>query len=60
METAQRDRLVQRLLKQAGTSYADEAGIRLKDKPMPLFQLLTLCMLASKPIDAAIATRAAR
>ncbi len=58
METAQRDRLVQRLLKQAGTSYADEAGIRLQDKPMPLFQLLTLCMLASKPIDAAIATRA--
>lgn len=27
---------------------------------MPLFQLLVLCMLASKPIDAAIATRAAR
>jgi hypothetical protein len=27
---------------------------------MPLFQLLTLCMLASKPIDAAIAARAAR
>lgn len=27
---------------------------------MPLFQLLTLCMLASKPIDATIATQAAR
>ncbi len=27
---------------------------------MPLFQLLVLCMLASKPIDAAIATQAAR
>ena len=27
---------------------------------MPLFQLLTLSMLASKPIDATIATRAAR
>jgi hypothetical protein len=27
---------------------------------MPLFQLLILCMLASKPIDAAIAVRAAR
>jgi hypothetical protein len=27
---------------------------------MPLFQLLALCMLASKPIDAAIATQAAR
>jgi endonuclease III len=52
--------LVRRLLKQAGTTYAQEAGIRLKDQPMPLFQLLTLCMLASKPIDATIATRAAR
>jgi endonuclease III len=55
-----RKRMVQRLLKQAGTTYADEAGIRLKDQPMPLFQLLTLCMLASKPIDATIATQAAR
>jgi endonuclease III len=54
------DELVRRLLKTAGTTYADEAGIRLKDEPMPLFQLLTLCMLASKPIDAAIAVRAAR
>lgn len=54
------EQLVRRLLKVAGTTYADEAGIRLSDKPMPLFQLLTLCMLASKPIDAAIATSAAR
>lgn len=44
----------------AGTTYAEEAGIRLRDKPMPLFQLLILCMLASKPIDAALAMRAAR
>ena len=36
------------------------AGIRLNDEPMPLFQLLVLCMLASKPIDAAIAMRGAR
>jgi endonuclease III len=54
------DRLVRRLLEEAGTTYADEAGIRLADKPMPLFQLLTLSMLASKPIDATIAMRAAR
>jgi endonuclease III len=53
-------RAVRRLLELGGTSYADEAGIRLNDKPMPLFQLLVLCMLASKPIDAAIATQAAR
>lgn len=50
---------VRRLLRVAGTTYAAEAGIRLTDKPMPLFQLLVLCMLASKPIDAAIAMRAA-
>ncbi|MCV7195098.1 endonuclease [Mycobacterium angelicum] len=54
------ERQVRRLLDIAGTTYAVEAGIRLKDTPMPLFQLLALCMLASKPIDAAIATRAAR
>ncbi|KZS75861.1 endonuclease [Mycobacterium kansasii] len=51
---------VKRLLEVAGTSYAAEAGIRVADKPMPLFQLLVLCMLASKPIDATIAMRAAR
>ena len=54
------EEVVRRLLKVAGTTYAAEAGIKLNDKPMPLFQLLVLCMLASKPIDAAIATRAAR
>lgn len=48
------------MLNNAGTTYAEEAGIRLKDQPMPLFQLLTLCMLASKPIDATIAMQAAR
>lgn len=51
---------MRRLLKVAGTTYAAEAGIKVDDKPMPLFQLLVLCMLASKPIDAAIATSAAR
>jgi endonuclease III len=58
MDTAAQKRVVQRLLKYAGTTYAEEAGVRLADKPMPLFQLLVLCMLASKPIDATIAMRA--
>jgi endonuclease III len=49
-----------RLIDRAGTTYAEEAGITLKDTPMPLFQLLALCMLASKPIDAGIAVAAAR
>lgn len=60
METSDQKQLVQSLLEHAGTTYAEEAGIRLKDQPMPLFELLVLCMLASKPIDAAIAVRAAR
>ncbi|OJZ74148.1 endonuclease [Mycobacterium paraffinicum] len=55
-----RERLVRRLLDVAGTTYAAEARIRLGDKPMPLFQLLVVCMLASKPIDAAIAMGAGR
>jgi endonuclease III len=60
MADSSKGQVVRRLLNNAGTTYAEEAGIRLKDQPMPLFQLLTLCMLASKPIDAAIAMQAAR
>ena len=44
----------------SGDPYAAQAGIRLADTPMPLFQLLVLSMLAAKPIDADIAMRAAR
>lgn len=54
------DELTRRLLDEAGTTYAEQAGITLADKPMPLFELLVLCMLASKPIDATIATKAAK
>jgi endonuclease III len=54
------DKRVRRLLDVAGTTYASQARIKLSDKPMPLFQLLVLCMLASKPIDAGIAMAAAR
>lgn len=52
--------LVRRLIGKAGTTYAEQSGIRLKDKPMPLFQLLVLAMLASKPISADVAAQAAR
>jgi endonuclease III len=54
----QHKQVVRQLLKVAGTTYAAEADVRISDKPMPLFQLLVLCMLASKPIDATIAMRA--
>lgn len=52
--------VVKRLLERAGTTYADEAGITLRNKPKPLFQLLSLAMLASKPIAASVAVAAAR
>jgi endonuclease III len=55
-----RREIAKRLLAKAGTTYAHEAGITLKDTPMPLFQLLTMCMLASKPIDSHLAAAAAR
>ncbi|MFE3519197.1 endonuclease [Streptomyces sp. NPDC059166] len=51
---------VQRLLEAHGRTYAEEAGIRLRDTPMPLFQLLTLCVLLSARIKAGIAVAAAR
>jgi len=57
---SRRGDVAKRLLTEAGTTYAREAGITLKDTPMPLFELLVLCMLASKPIDAGTAVAAAR
>lgn len=56
----QHKQVTRRLLNVAGTTYAAQADVRISDKPMPLFQLLVLCMLASKPIDATIAIRAGR
>jgi hypothetical protein len=60
MASSSQKQLVGRLLNVVGTTYAEEAGITLRDKPMPLFQLLALCMLASKPIGATRAVQAAR
>ena len=41
-------------------TYAEEAGIRLADRPGPLYQLLVLAMLLSARISADIAVAAAR
>lgn len=54
-----RDR-VEQLLEESGETYAHEAGIRLKDKPSPLYQLLVLSALLSTRISAPIAVDAAR
>ncbi|MFG2720074.1 endonuclease [Streptomyces sp. NPDC048416] len=48
------------LLREHGRSYAEEAGITLRDKPSPLYQLLVLAVLCSTRIKADIAVDAAR
>ncbi|MGZ5370568.1 endonuclease [Aeromicrobium sp.] len=49
-----------RWVKEFGTTYAEDAGIVLRDKPSPLWRLLVLTLLLSKRIDADIAVRSAR
>jgi hypothetical protein len=51
---------VRRLLDEAGRTYADQAGIKLADKPAPLYRLLVLSVLLSTRIRADIAVAAAR
>ena len=48
------------LLDRHGTTYAEDAGIRLADKPAPLWQLLVLSLLLSARIGSDIAVAAAR
>ncbi|HEY1705030.1 MAG TPA: endonuclease [Trebonia sp.] len=48
------------LVAELGTTYAAEAGIRLADKPSPLYQLHVLATLLSARISATIAVAAAR
>ncbi|HYJ66641.1 MAG TPA: endonuclease [Nocardioidaceae bacterium] len=48
------------LLDRQGTSYAERAGIRLKDTPSPLYRLLVLSLLLSARISADIAVAAAK
>jgi hypothetical protein len=51
--------LVGILLDRYGRTYAEEAGIRLADKPSPLYQLLVLTTLLSARISAVIPVRRA-
>jgi endonuclease III len=53
------EQIARAVLDRYGTTYADEAGIRLADTPAPLFQLLVLAELLSARIDAGIAVAAA-
>ena len=52
--------IVEDLLERHGQTYAEAAGITLRDEPSPLYQLLVLTMLSSTRIDAEIAVAAAR
>jgi hypothetical protein len=51
--------VVRVLLERYGRSYATQAGIRLADRPAPLYQLLVLATLLSARISGDIAVRAA-
>ncbi|MEU4641839.1 hypothetical protein [Micromonospora sp. NPDC023814] len=53
-------RMAKVLLDRRGTTYAEEAGIRLADRPAPLYQLLVLATLLSTRIRACVAVSAAR
>ena len=60
MATARQRKTADDLIGEAGTTYAREAGIPLKDTPAPLFQLLVLTLLLSARISAEIAVDAAK
>jgi hypothetical protein len=52
--------VVHALVSEHGRTYAEEAGIRLKDAPQPLYRLLVLALVLSARIRASVAVAAAR
>ena len=58
--TGNAESIVRELLARHGRLYAEDAGIRLADRPGPLYQLLVLATLLSAPIPAETAVAAAR
>jgi endonuclease III len=54
------ERVVHELVSEYGRTYAEEAGIRLRDTPQPLYRLLVLSLLLSARIRASVAVAAAR
>src|SRR5919109_395240 len=60
-ERESRDRATARaLLRTHGRTYAEQAGITLRDTPSPLYRLLVLSLLLSARIRADIAVAASR
>ncbi|WP_424890077.1 endonuclease [Streptomyces sp. XH2] len=54
------ERTAAALLRMYGRTYAEEAGIRLRDTPQPLYRLLVLACLLSARIRASVPVEAAR
>ncbi|MEV5437054.1 endonuclease [Streptomyces sp. NPDC052682] len=54
------ERVVRALVGAHGQTYAQEAGIRLKDSPQPLYRLLVLAHLLSARIRGSVAVATAR
>ncbi|MEU7048676.1 endonuclease [Streptomyces eurythermus] len=54
------ERVLRELVSAYGRTFAEEAGIRLKDTPQPLYRLLVLSLLLSARIRASVAVAAAR
>jgi endonuclease III len=54
------DAVVKKLLHESGGTFAEEAGIPLKDQPAALFKLLVLANLLSARISSGVAMAAAR
>ncbi|MGP4018494.1 endonuclease [Saccharopolyspora sp. 5N708] len=52
--------IVRCLLDEAGTTYAEQSGISMANKPAPLYRLLVLAVLMSTRIKAELAVSAAR
>ncbi|UZJ32486.1 endonuclease [Streptomyces endophytica] len=52
--------LARTLLERHGTTYAEESGIRLRNTPQPLYQVLVLAHLLSARIRASVAVASAR
>ncbi len=55
-----RERVVDLLLERYGRTFAQEAGIPLRDEPSPLYRLLVLCVLLAAPVSWTLGVAAAR
>ena len=60
MSRAATSQIVETLLERHGRTYASEAGIRLRNTPAPLFQLLVLSLVLSARIRAGVAVAASQ